>query len=164
MPFRLGDHQKNYETMKLMNLKQCLLLLSLIFMIACQSGEQSTDTEQTATKDEAKPFFVMNPQHIEKQDPVPTLEIGAQAPDFRLPGVDGRYHTLEEYSDAKALVIIFTCNHCPTAQAYEERMMDFTTDYKDKGVQVIAISPNSPLLDCYMKNWDIQTSTMISKT
>lgn len=131
--------------MKLMNLKQCLLLLSLIFMIACQSGEQSTDTEQTATKDEAKPFFVMNPQHIEKQDPVPTLEIGAQAPDFRLPGVDGRYHTLEEYSDAKALVIIFTCNHCPTAQAYEERMMDFTTDYKDKGVQVIAISPNSPL-------------------
>ena len=41
------------------------------------------------------------------------------------------------------LVILFTCNHCPTAQAYEDRIIQFTSDYKDKGVSVVAIMPNS---------------------
>jgi len=72
-----------------------------------------------------------------------TLEIGAQAPDFKLLGVDGRMYTLASFKDAKILVIIFTCNHCPTSQAYEERIKKIVTDYKGKGVQVVAISPNS---------------------
>jgi peroxiredoxin len=73
------------------------------------------------------------------------LEIGAQAPDFDLPGVDGRNYKLSDFADAKVLVIIFTANHCPTAQAYEKRIMQLVTDYKDKGVAVVAISPNDPL-------------------
>jgi peroxiredoxin len=72
-----------------------------------------------------------------------TLEIGAQAPDFKLPGVDGKTYSLASFKDAKVLVIIFTCNHCPTSQAYEERIKKIVTDYKDKGIQVVAISPNS---------------------
>jgi peroxiredoxin len=72
-----------------------------------------------------------------------TLEIGAQAPDFKLLGVDGKMYSLANFKSAKVLVIIFTCNHCPTSQAYEERMKKIVTDYKDKGVQVVAISPNS---------------------
>jgi peroxiredoxin len=72
-----------------------------------------------------------------------TLEIGAQAPDFKLPGVDGKTYSLASFRDAKVLVIIFTCNHCPTSQAYEERIKNIVTDYKNKGVQVVAISPNS---------------------
>ncbi len=79
------------------------------------------------------------------QEKIETLEIGAKAPDFTLPGVDGKKHSLSEYSDAKILVLIFTCNHCPTAQAYEGRIMKLVEDYKDKGVQVVAISPNDPL-------------------
>lgn len=51
-----------------------------------------------------------------------TLEIGAQAPDFNLKGVDGKMYSLASFKDAKVLVIIFTCNHCPTSQAYEERI------------------------------------------
>jgi peroxiredoxin len=76
---------------------------------------------------------------------VKTLEIGAKAPDFRLPGVDGKMHRLAEYDAAKVLAIVFTCNHCPTAQAYEERIKKLAADYKEKGVALVAISPNDPL-------------------
>jgi peroxiredoxin len=73
-----------------------------------------------------------------------TLPIGAEAPDFRLPGVDGKTYTLKNFADAKVLVVIFTCNHCPTAQAYEGRIARMVADYRDKGVAVVAISPNDP--------------------
>jgi thiol-disulfide isomerase/thioredoxin len=72
----------------------------------------------------------------------PTLAIGAAAPDFDLPGVDGRTHSLKEYASARALVIVFTCNHCPTAQAYEGRLKKIAAEYGPKGVAVVAINPN----------------------
>src|SRR6266571_2017232 len=74
----------------------------------------------------------------------PMLQIGAKAPDFNLPGVDGKSYSLKDFADAKILVIIFTCNHCPTAQAYEQRIIKLNEDYKDKGVALVAISPNDP--------------------
>lgn len=77
-------------------------------------------------------------------DQHPTLAIGSVAPVFSLPGVDGKTYTLESFKDAKVLVIIFTCNHCPTAQAYEDRIIKLTSDYKPKGVAVVAIMPNDP--------------------
>jgi len=78
------------------------------------------------------------------QQKVETLEIGRQAPDFNLPGVDGRNYRLADFAEAKILVVVFTCNHCPTAQAYEDRIKKLTSDYKSKGVAVVAISPNDP--------------------
>jgi len=72
-----------------------------------------------------------------------TLEVGSKAPDFKLKGVDGKLYSLASFKDAKILVIIFTCNHCPTSQAYEDRIKKIVTDYKSKGVQVVAISPNA---------------------
>jgi peroxiredoxin len=51
-----------------------------------------------------------------------TLELGSSAPDFNLPGVDGKNYKLADFAKAEVLVIVFTCNHCPTAQAYEERI------------------------------------------
>ena len=74
-----------------------------------------------------------------------SLEIGAAAPDFNLKGVDGKMYSLASFEKAKVLVIVFTCNHCPTAQAYEERIKKLTADYTDKNVQVVAISPNDPI-------------------
>ncbi|MGD9633481.1 MAG: redoxin domain-containing protein [Pirellulales bacterium] len=76
-----------------------------------------------------------------------TLAIGSAAPDFSLPGVDPETHadktyTLADFADAKLLVIVFTCNHCPTAQAYEERIKQLAVDYRDRGVAVVAVSPN----------------------
>ncbi len=73
-----------------------------------------------------------------------TLPIGADAPDFQLPGVDGKTYSLKDFAAAKVLVVIFTCNHCPTAQAYEGRIARLYADYRDKGVAVVAISPNDP--------------------
>ena len=79
------------------------------------------------------------------QHKVETLEIGSEAPDFNLPDVDGRNYRLADFADAKILVVVFTCNHCPTAQAYEDRIIKLTSYYKNKGVAVVAIMPNDPL-------------------
>jgi len=72
-----------------------------------------------------------------------TLEIGNQAPDFNLQGVDGKTYSLKDFEKASVLVIIFSCNHCPTAQAYEDRIIALAKDYKPKGVAVVMISPNN---------------------
>jgi len=74
----------------------------------------------------------------------PTLAIGAPAPDFNLPATDGRNYTLQDFKDAKVLVVVFMCNHCPTSQAYEKRLINLSTEYASKGVRVVAISPNAP--------------------
>lgn len=74
-----------------------------------------------------------------------TLAIGSPAPEFSLPGIDGKTYTLKDFASSKILLIVFTCNHCPTAQAYEDRIKQLVTDYKSKGVAVVAISPNDPL-------------------
>src|SRR5215469_11815558 len=71
-----------------------------------------------------------------------SLAIGDRAPDFELPGVDDRRYSLADFADAKLLAIIFTCNHCPTAQAYEARIVQLHADYKDRGVALVAINPN----------------------
>src|SRR2546423_10245482 len=73
-----------------------------------------------------------------------TLPLGAEAPDFKLAAVDGRDYSLKDFASAKILVVLFTCNHCPTAQYYEPRIKQLVGDYKDKGVAVVAIMPNDP--------------------
>jgi peroxiredoxin len=74
----------------------------------------------------------------------PTLALGSPAPDFALPGVDGQIHKLSDYASSPILVVVFTCNHCPIAQMYEKRIQQLATDYKDKGVAVVAIQGNDP--------------------
>src|SRR5690606_5073343 len=71
-----------------------------------------------------------------------TLAIGSPAPDFRLPGVDGKEYTLADFADANVLVVVFTSNHCPTAQAYEERIKRLVTEYQPRNVAFVAINPN----------------------
>ena len=74
----------------------------------------------------------------------PILALGSSAPDFSLPGVDGKIHTLVDYAAAPILVIVFTCNHCPIAQMYEQRIQQLEADYLASGVAVVAIEPNDP--------------------
>jgi thiol-disulfide isomerase/thioredoxin len=80
-----------------------------------------------------------------EQKQVAPLAIGAAAPDFNLLAVDGRNYRLADFADYNILVIVFTANHCPTAQAYEDRIMSIAADYKNKSVALVAISPNDPL-------------------
>ncbi len=100
-------------------MRRCLLLLSFLFCVhtVCLAFDSSAH---------------------------PTLAIGAKAPDFKLPGVDGKTYTLSSFKNANVLAIVFTCNHCPTAQAYEERIKKLAADYAGKGVALVAISPNDP--------------------
>jgi peroxiredoxin len=78
------------------------------------------------------------------QESHPILAIGSPAPNFELPGVDGKIHKLSDYASSPVLVIVFTCNHCPIAQIYERRIEQLADDYKDRGVAVVAIQPNDP--------------------
>jgi peroxiredoxin len=74
----------------------------------------------------------------------PTLAIGAKAADFRLPGTDGRTWSLADFDKYRVLAVVFSCNHCPTAQAYEDRIIRVALDYRPQGVGMVMISPNSP--------------------
>jgi peroxiredoxin len=71
-----------------------------------------------------------------------TLKIGSEAPGFNLIAVDGKNYSLEFFSNKEILIIIFSCNHCPYVQAYEDRIKAIQNDYFKKGVQVIAINSN----------------------
>ena len=72
------------------------------------------------------------------------LAIGATAPDFALPGVDGKTHKLSDYAKAKVLAVVFQCNTCPVSQLYEARIEKLFKDYGSKGVALVAINPNNP--------------------
>src|SRR5258708_18434517 len=80
----------------------------------------------------------------QSQDTHVTLPIGSAAPSFSLPGVDGKTHRLRDYASSPVLAIVFTCNHCPTAQLYEDRIKRIAADYRSKGVALVAIQPNDP--------------------
>lgn len=75
-------------------------------------------------------------------DEHPTLAIGSPSPDFSLPGIDGKTHKLADYDASPILAVIFTCNHCPTAQLYETRIKKLVDDYQNKDVAFVAIEPN----------------------
>ena len=70
------------------------------------------------------------------------LTIGDLAPAFSLPGTDGETYALDDFKGKKLLVVIFTCNHCPYAQAYEDRLIELATYYGVQSVQFVAINPN----------------------
>ena len=83
-----------------------------------------------------------------------TLEIGSQAPDFRLKGVNGKTYSLADFSSAKVLVVVFSCNHCPTAQAYQDRLNNIYNKYTSKGVALVVISSNSSKsLNLWEQGW-----------
>ncbi|MBI2981020.1 MAG: thioredoxin family protein [Deltaproteobacteria bacterium] len=72
----------------------------------------------------------------------PKIKFRDKAPDFLLPGVDGKSYSLDSFKDKKILVVIFSCNHCPYVQAYEDRMIAAQKDYADKGVRLVALCAN----------------------
>lgn len=79
-----------------------------------------------------------------QEKPINYLQPGDIAPDFNLPATDGKHYSLGDFSEYPLLVVIFTCNHCPTAQAYEDKIIRMVDRYRPKGVGFVAISPNDP--------------------
>jgi len=77
--------------------------------------------------------------------PAPSgYKIGDKAEDFRLKNVDGKMISLKDYKNVKGYIVIFTCNHCPYAKAYEQRIIDLHKKYQPLGYPVVAINPNNP--------------------
>jgi peroxiredoxin len=79
----------------------------------------------------------------QKAAPPQPLAIGEPAPDFSLPGTDGKTYTLASFNQAKALAVVFTAVHCPTAEVYEQRLKQLVEDYRGKGVAFAVIQPNN---------------------
>lgn len=81
---------------------------------------------------------------VHAEDVIP-LAIGTAAPDFKLPGIDGKQHTLADYKKADVLMVAWLSNHCPTSHAVEARLKKLLADYKGKGFGLVAINPNNPI-------------------
>lgn len=72
------------------------------------------------------------------------FKVGDKAVDFKLKNVDGKTISLGDFTNAKGFVVVFTCNNCPYAKAYQDRIISLDKEYKAKGYPVIAINPNDP--------------------
>ncbi len=75
------------------------------------------------------------------------LKVGDKATDFKLKNVDGKLISLADFPNAKGFVVVFTCNNCPYAKAYQDRIISLDKEYKAKGFPVIAINPNDPAVE-----------------
>lgn len=71
-------------------------------------------------------------------------KVGDKATDFKLKSVDNKMYSMSDYKDAKGFIVVFTCNHCPFAVKYEDRIIDLAKKYKSKGYVLLAINPNDP--------------------
>jgi peroxiredoxin len=91
---------------------------------------------------------LMNSRPARAEDSAPTtkseakkLAVGDAAPEWKdLKGADDKGHGLKDLAKAKAVVVVFTCDHCPVAKAYEGRLGEFAKEYKDKGVELVAVN------------------------
>ncbi|AZA78676.1 thioredoxin family protein [Chryseobacterium sp. G0186] len=91
----------------------------------------------TVNHDENKP-------QKEKASVKKGYEVGDTAADFKLKNIDGKMVSLSDFKTAKGFIVVFTCNHCPYAKKYEDRIIELDKKYKDQGYPVIAINPNDP--------------------
>ncbi len=79
--------------------------------------------------------------------PSPGYQIGDAVKNFELKNIDGKMVSLSDYNNEEGVIVIFTCNHCPYAKAYEERIMQLDAKFAAKGYPVVAINPNDPQIE-----------------
>ncbi len=113
--------------------KLTILLFSVIILTSCQSKNNTSSVEMAMA--ENSETVVHKGYHI-----------GDVATDFKLKNIDDKFVSLADYKDAKGFLVIFTCNHCPYAIAYEDRIIALDKKYAKLGYPVIAINPNDPSL------------------
>ncbi len=124
-------------------MRQLSLVLALFtgLFMACQDAPATNETAEAAVN-------VSPSQSDEKamkvSESTAGYKIGEEAADFKLKNIDGKMVSLADYPEAKGFQVIFTCNHCPYAKMYEDRIIDLHNKYAKKGYPVIAINPNDP--------------------
>jgi len=105
-------------------------------MASCKKEAEQPETAVADTSTEQ----VVNEEAVE----LVGYKIGDLATDFSLKNVDGKMVSLADYKEAKGFIVTFTCNHCPYAVAYEDRIIALDKKYRELGYPVIAINPNNP--------------------
>ena len=124
-------------------LNYVLMSLLIIGLVACKSTNNTTQTEKVKETTEAK--TVANTNTAPKPKPQKRgYNIGDVVSDFSLKNIDGNMVSLSDYEDDKGVILIFTCNHCPYAVMYEDRINDLQNTFAAKGYPVLAINPNDP--------------------
>ena len=104
------------------------IVVTLLFYTACENKKEYPASEIVDGVARCSEF-IADPQDVNEQKVV-TLNINSKAPDFLLPAIDGNYYSLSDFDDSGILVVIFTCNHCPTAQAYEDRIIQLVHEHE----------------------------------
>ncbi|KAF2519109.1 thioredoxin family protein [Flavobacterium salilacus subsp. salilacus] len=112
----------------------------LTLNVACKESSNKEETDQTAETVEVAD----NTAEEAAEETRTGYKIGDVATDFSLKNTDGKNVALRDMADAKGYIVIFTCNHCPYAKAYEDRIIALDKKYKAKGYPVVAINPNNP--------------------
>ena len=123
--------------MKILN--YVLMSLLITALAACNSTNSTTKNETTDGKTEAKTVANTNSKPQKRG-----YNIGDVVKDFSLENIDGKMVSLSDYEDDNGVILIFTCNHCPYAVAYEDRINDLHNTFAAKGYPVLAINPNDP--------------------
>ena len=120
-----------------------LMSLLIIGLVACKSSDSTTQTQTQTEKatPEAKPVATTN---VAPKPQKRGYNIGDAVTDFSLKNIDGNMVSLSDYEDDKGVILIFTCNHCPYAVMYEDRINDLHNTFAAKGYPVLAINPNDP--------------------
>lgn len=124
-----------------MKLAKTLLLALPFIFISCGAGETSEDA---TTGSDTLSDITEEIEIVDEINDKSGYEVGDYATDFSLMNIDDQKVSLADYDEAKGFIVIFTCNHCPYAVAYEDRIVALDGKYKTQGYPVIAINPNNP--------------------
>src|SRR4029079_1092099 len=117
------------------------VVVGALIFAGCQEAKSKSPDPNAPVKVDGKVIQTVATGESTKEPK--EIKVGDQAPDWKgLTGTDDKKHSLKDLEKDKAVVIVFTCNTCPVAQAYEDRLNKLATDYKDKGVSVVAINVN----------------------
>lgn len=92
----------------------------------------------------AKDHEKEGPQKANASAPAKGYEVGDAAADFKLKNIDGKMVSLSDFKSSKGFIVVFTCNHCPYAKKYEDRIVELDKKFKNQGYPVIAVNPNDP--------------------
>jgi peroxiredoxin len=112
----------------------------LTLNVACKENANKEETDETTEAAEVADNTTEEPAEEARTG----YKVGDVATDFSLKNIDEKNVSLKDMADAKGYIVIFTCNHCPYAKAYEDRIVALDKKYKEKGYPVVAINPNNP--------------------
>jgi peroxiredoxin len=139
-------HQPNRSGLRLLSIGILIASFPVLSLHAQQTASPATVPPYSGVQAGARSGRPQGQAHRTIQPDLahPILPLGSSAPPFSLMGIDDKIHSLNDYSSAKVLAIVFESDHCPVSENYETRIKSIYNDYKSKGVQLIAINPNNP--------------------